>query len=376
MATKEKLPRNVSAFVDRHGKRRYRFRKTGLATRYFEAHPGSAEGQIELATFLAGRTAPALVRHAPGTVGDLAARWFASPSFTAGKAPQTLRTARLILDKFVAEFAAARVADWRFEHIEAVLTRAAKPRIEKGRRRGGPTAALNLRGELKPMFDFAIKLRLIQTNPVDLAVTPRAPRGGFHTWTEGEIAQYRAHHQLGTAARLALEIFLWTAQRRGDASTFGRRHLVNGMIEVTPAKTRESTGATIALPAAPQLTEAIAAMQVTGTETFLVNRYGRPFSRAGLGNKMREWCDEAGLPHCSAHGLRKAATRRAAEHGATNQQLKAMGGWTTDKQVGTYTAAAEQKRMARAAMDPVIEADLANQRKTDLANPPANPQKT
>ena len=31
---------------------------------------------------------------------------------------------------------------------------------------------------------------------------------------------------------------------------------------------------------------------------------------AGLGNRMREWCDEAGLPQCAAHGLRKAIARR------------------------------------------------------------------
>lgn len=36
-----------------------------------------------------------------------------------------------------------------------------------------------------------------------------------------------------------------------------------------------------------------------------------------IGNKMREWCDEAGLPQCSAHGLRKAGAAIAAERGAT-----------------------------------------------------------
>jgi hypothetical protein len=70
------------------------------------------------------------------------------------------------------------------------------------------------------------------------------PKGGFHTWTEDEIEQYRAHHALGTNPRLALEIFLWTALRRGDASTFGPRHLKHGKIEVTPAKTKDSTGQT------------------------------------------------------------------------------------------------------------------------------------
>jgi integrase len=156
-----------------------------------------------------------------------------------------------------------------------------------------------------------------------------------------------------------LEIFLWTAQRRGDAAKFGRKHLVDGHIEVTPGKTRNSSGATLNLTAAPQLLEAIAAMAVTGTDTFLVNDYGKSFTVAGLGMRMREWCNAAGLPHCTAHGLRKAAARRAAEAGASNQELKAVGGWTTDKQVSVYTAAVEQKRMAEQAMAPVIAFDRA-----------------
>ncbi len=238
--------------------------------------------------------------------------------------------------------------------------RAAEPRTSaKGRKMGGPHAAINLRDRLKPMFDYAVRLQLIAVNPVAQAQAPKAPKGGFHPWTEAEIAQYRAHHPIGSKARLALEIFLWTAQRRGDASTFGRKHLADGKIAYTQAK----TGKTLWLPAAPQLLEAIAATPVTGTGVFLVTDYGKPYSRDGLGNKMRQWCDEAGLPHCTAHGLRKAAARRVAEAGGTNAQIKAVGGWSNDKEVTTYTASADQARLAESAMAPVIEFDLATRKK-------------
>ena len=36
------------------------------------------------------------------------------------------------------------------------------------------------------------------------------------TWLEPQIAQYRAHHQLGTVARLAIELLLNIAARRHD----------------------------------------------------------------------------------------------------------------------------------------------------------------
>lgn len=364
MVRKERLPDNVTSFIDRHGKRRYRFRKTGYATGYFTAHPNSPEGREQLAAFSAGK-AGIQPRHARGTVGWAAGRYLASPAFLGAKAAQTERNARLILEKFIAEFAADRIEHFRFDHIEAILMKAARKRIENGRHMGGAHAASNLRGELKPFFDYAIKiLGLQQTNPVDQAAKIAKPKGGFHTWTEGEIAQYRAHHPLGTKARLALEIFLWTLQRRGDAAAFGRQHIVNGQIEFTASKTK----GTVWLPAAPQLIEAIEATTVTGRETYLVTDYGKPFTKAGLGNKMRQWCDEAGLPHCSAHGLRKATTRRGAEQSASDRELMGLGGWSTPKQVGTYTAAVEQKRMARQAMAPVIAFDLATRSDAEKSN--------
>jgi integrase len=202
-----------------------------------------------------------------------------------------------------------------------------------------------------------VKLGWIRSNPVDLAEGVRQVKtNGFHTWTEAEIAQYRRRHPLGSKARLALEIILWTWQRRGDASGFGPRHMHGGRIRYTQGK----GGKTLWLPAAPQLTEAITAMPATGLTTFLVTEFGKPFSKAGFGNKMREWCDQAGLPHCSAHGLRKAAARRAAELEATQLQLKAAGGWSGDAEVAVYTAEADQARLAEAIITRVAAWDLAN----------------
>ena len=91
---------------------------------------------------------------------------------------------------------------------------------------------------------------------------------------------------------------------------------------------------------------------VRSNMTFLVTEYGKlPFSAAGFGNWFRDRCNEAGLPQCSAHGLRKAASRRLAEVGCSNQQIKAVTGHVTDKEVSRYTAAADQERLAEQAID-------------------------
>jgi Phage integrase family len=59
---------------------------------------------------------------------------------------------------------------------------------------------------------------------------------------------------------------------------------------------------------------------------------------------MRDWCNQAGLTRCSAHGLRKAAATIAANNGATAHQLMAIFGWKSLKQAENYTRKADRKR--------------------------------
>jgi site-specific recombinase XerD len=99
-------------------------------------------------------------------------------------------------------------------------------------------------------------------------------------------------------------------------------------------------------PTLPQLAEVIDASP-TGDLTFLVTSAGKPFTAAGFGNWFRERWDEAGLSHCSAHGLRKAGATLAAEAGATDRQLMAMFDWSSASQATVYTAAADRKRLAK-----------------------------
>jgi integrase len=109
------------------------------------------------------------------------------------------------------------------------------------------------------------------------------------------------------------------------------------------------------LPVLPALQKIVDASPC-GDLTFLVNAFGRPFTDAGFGNKVRQWCDQAGLKHCSAHGLRKAGATIAAENGATSRQLLAIFGWTSLKMAEHYARAADQKRLAESAMH-LLEAE-------------------
>ena len=127
---------------------------------------------------------------------------------------------------------------------------------------------------------------------------------GFHTWTVEEVEQFQERHPIGTKARLALALLCFTGQRRSDIIRFGKQHVRNGLLTFTQHKGRNKKPKRLILPVLPMLREIIDASP-RGELTFLINDLGRAFTDAGFGNKMRDWCNQANLPHCSAHGGRR-----------------------------------------------------------------------
>ena len=235
-------------------------------------------------------------------------------------------------------------------------------RLGDEQEKGSPAAARNLRKQLRRLFHYGVKIRMRPDNPVDLTVPIKGMvrKHGIHAWTELDIEKYRSRWSLGTRQRLALELILWTDQRKGDAIALGPKNMEVLDGDYFLRLEQEKTGKCMRVKVSSFLREAIDAMAVTGTETFLLNGYGKPFTPAGFGMRFRDWCDAADLKHCSAHGLRKAGARRAADVGATQQQLTALGGWTNDKEVATYVESANQSRMNAQAIDAVTEWEMSN----------------
>jgi len=345
-----KLPKGVTRAVDRHGKERWRYRRNGIDF-YLRDHPQSKEGRAVIAEADKG-IVPRKVRTIPKTIGDLFERFYASARFNKG-GDKWRALVQSALEDFRNEAQEIPVADFTDAHIETILVRRLKVQKVKGRKRGGPAAAERLHEQLIRLFDFAQqKLRWIDYNPARAADSPVGKReGGYHVWTADEIAQFQERHPVGCKARLAMEIAFWTGLRRGDVAKLGPANISGGRVSAVAGK----TGKDLNVILAPPLAEVIAATE-TGEETFLVTSYGNPFTDAGLGNWFRDRCNEAGLPHCSIHGLRKALTTIAAESGATQQELKALGGWSNDREVATYAAKANAQVLADSALRKVIEA--------------------
>lgn len=230
-------------------------------------------------------------------------------------------------------------------------------------RKADKTEAANGRLKaLRGLFAFAVSDKSIpmKRNPAkEVGYLKSKKKGGFHTWSTEEVAIYLDRHGPGTKARLALGVILLSGQRRSDVVLFGKQHLREARfmpenlqafhsgrwIAFTQHKNRNKSPVTLTIPVLPEL-EHLLAEGPTGALSFLETQFGKPFTANGFGNWFRRRCNEAGLPHCSAHGLRKAGATIAADNGATAHQLMAIFGWTTLKQAELYTKKADQKRLA------------------------------
>lgn len=175
---------------------------------------------------------------------------------------------------------------------------------------------------------------------------------GFHSWNETEVADFEAIHKPGSRAHLALSLLLYTGQRRSDVVRMGWQHFNGDLISVV----QDKTGAKLKIPIHPKLAAAIGTMPRKNM-TFLLTEAGAPFSAAGFGNWFRERCNEAGLQHCSAHGLRKACATRLANAGCTPEQIKAITGHKTLSEVARYTIAADQERNAKQALANLLRSE-------------------
>lgn len=350
------LPEWVSEYRDRHGKPRYRFRRKGFKTYSFKCAPGTEGFRQEYRACCDGLAAepisPGADRTLPGSFDDLIVRYYRSPDFL-NPSDRTREVYRGVIERWRKTYGGAIVRDLEARHVEDMMSEMLPHR----------TAANMLRKRLRALMQFAIRQGMADTNPV-LATKPyKVDSAGFHTWTEEEIEQFEAHHAVGAKARLALDLMLWTGQRGGDARVMGPQNIKNKRLIVT----QEKTGATVSLPILPALAASILATKSSGL-VFLLSEHGKPYSRKSFGQRFRKWCDEADLPNCTAHGLRKAAARRFAEAGCTNQQIKSWTGHTTDSEVARYTAAADQQALSDAAAE-MLMANLRNRLAIDIAKP-------
>ena len=335
----------VATVEDRHGKRRYRLRRVikGRSVDVYLPGPyGSPAFRAGYDEAVEGARV-AMRRSQPGTVGYLVTAYVESTAFR-NLSEATRKAKRSRLDWIREAVGQGRYATMEPRHVEDLMAK-----------KGGPNAANRLNKDLAQLFRFAAKrFGYTGRNAAALADGYKAPAGGHHTWTDAEIEIFRAAHATGTKARLALEIFLGTGTARQDAAALTRGNIRGGD---RLHYRRGKTGQEVDLPILSELAAEL--VQIPTGQLMLLGHGmdGRAYAVSALGNLFRDRCAVAGLPHCSAHGLRKAGARRLAEAGATEFEVMSFLAHRNTQEASRYTAAANRARLTSSGMAKLATGD-------------------
>jgi integrase len=325
----------VHEYRDRHGKLRRYFRRPGFKRIPLPGLPGSDEFTAAYQVALAGmpRIEIGAGRTKPGTVNAVIVGYYQCLAWRE-LAPGTKVMRRSILERFRAEHGDKRIATLPQEFIKRTLSRL------------GSGAARNWLKALRGLLDYAVDDKLRADNPARGFRLPKAKTKHHRPWTETELEQYERAHPIGSKARLAFALGLYTIQRAGDVTRMGRQHIRNGELSVRQQK----TGVQLTLPIRAEL-QTILDATPSGHMTFLVTKSGRQYGQVDFSQQFRAWCNEAGLPRdCVFHGLRATGCTKLADDGCSTHQIAAWSGHMSLKEVERYTKSANQRRLARSAI--------------------------
>jgi integrase len=324
----------VHSYVSK-GRRYYYFRRRGFKKIPLPGLAGSAEFMAAYEQALAGLPREiGADRTKPGTVNACIVGYYTCLAFRQ-LAPRTQQSRRAILERFREGHGDKRIALLPAQFIERELNQKK------------PVAARNWLKALRGFLEFAVKEKFCAANPARDIKLPTWKGGHRRAWTDAEVEQYERTHAVGTKARLAFALGLYTIQRAGDVTQLGPQHIRNGELTLQQSKTKVQ----LTLPILPELQTIIDATP-SGHMTFLVRENGSQFSGTRFSTQFREWCDQAGLPRaCVFHGLRATGCTILADAGCSAHEIAAWSGHMTLKEVERYTRTANQKRLAQSSAE-------------------------
>jgi integrase len=327
----------VKAYRDRHGRPRHYFRRRGSKPVALPGAPGGADFMEAYAAALSdGNNVPIIgASHTQaGTVAAMVVGYLGSAAFQ-GLRESSQQQYRRILEGLRREHGDKRWSALERKHIVHMLDAKAAT----------PTAARDFLRCLRLLVEYGMAIGIRQDDPT-ARVRVKVPKSdGYRTWSEDDIVAFETAYPVGSRPRLALALLLGTALRCADVVRVGRGNVRSGTLHVTQQK----TGTKLAIPITAALAEAINAVP-SEAMVFLLNDRGGAFTAKGFGKWFTAQCQRVGLNGLSPHGLRKAACRRLAEAGCSANEIAAISGHASLREVERYTKAADQARMARNAM--------------------------
>jgi integrase len=330
---RERPFKGVYSFV-KNGRRYYYYTATRKAKKqYFKSEAGTQKFLIEYNKFCGLNAKKKTINKK--NIQSLISQYKTSNEFIDLK-PSTKKTKNSIFDWICDNVPDASLTDWTAAHVEALM-----------QRKGGAEAGNRVKIQMSLLFTYAQRIGWCPQghNPAQLAKRRVHKTKGFHTWTAEEVEAFEKVHPHGSEARLALYLYMATGASKVDGVNLGWKDVKDGKISFDRLKTGQGRSSQI-----PKFLQDELDLIPADQDYFLMTSFGKQYSENGFGNKFKRWTGQAGIPHCTIHGLRKVIAVKLANLGMSKHHIGAWLAHAGTDQVDTYTQDADREALIEDSM--------------------------
>ena len=222
-----RLPRYCVEDVDRHGNIRIYLRREGQKKVRLPDTAWSAEFMSAYDEAMAG--IPRQDKHAisVGTWRWLCTKYFSECADYKRLDPRTRHVRRLILE-FTLDEPIRPGSPKLFRDMPLIKMTPDAVEVLRDRKLDKPEAANSRVKAMRQAFKYGVRKKLVPFNPARDVSYIRTGSTGYHTWTIEEVRQFEERHPVGTKARLALALLVFTGaapvryRPAGQATRSGR----------------------------------------------------------------------------------------------------------------------------------------------------------
>lgn len=323
----------VQAYTDRHGKRRYYFRRKGYQRSALPGRPGSPAFIKAYNAALTGepRVAPSETIER-GSFKALCHEYENSAEFSS-LGDLTRREMGYVIKKLEQEHGSKPVALLERKHI----LRWRDELKEK------PGAANKMIRVVKALMVFALERGYRAANPAQGVKMLKI--GEWRPWTLEEMQAFEDCWPLGTLERTGYALTRYTGQRRADVAKLTFKSIAGDALKLKQGK----TGKVLEIPIHPELKAALAAVHPRH-EAAILAKNGRRLNIVYFGHLMAKAIEKAGLPDdVVLHGLCKVNMTALIDSGCTSGEAGAFTG-RSSRMVEHYSKRRDQAKLGKAAM--------------------------
>jgi len=227
-----RLPPDCVEDRDRHGNIRIYYRSRGRPKVRLRGTPYTPEF---MAQYQAAKCVPSPTIRDGSAIGTwrwLCIKYFAECADYKRLDPRTQHVRRQIVEGTFGEpIAPGSPKLFRDFPLSKMTTDAIE--VLRDRKINTPESANARVKAIRQVFKWGVKKKHAPSNPARDVEYFKAGSVGWHTWTVEELRQFESRHPVGTKARLALALMLFTGQRRSDIIRFGKQHAKGGKLSFT-----------------------------------------------------------------------------------------------------------------------------------------------